>query len=79
MTFDAFGAAPLLAETPLLVVHGRVDDYCSPALAADLHAAATGPKEIVWLDCTQHVDLYDQEPYVTEAVTATTAFLVRHG
>jgi hypothetical protein len=30
MTFDALGAAPLLADTPLLVIHGKVDAYCSP-------------------------------------------------
>ncbi len=77
MTFDAVGAAPLLADTALLVVHGKVDGYCPPELAAQLHANASGDKEIVWLDCDQHIDLYDQEPYVTEAVDATTAFLHR--
>jgi fermentation-respiration switch protein FrsA (DUF1100 family) len=58
-------------------VHGTVDDYCAPELAAQLHDNAGGDKEIVWLDCTQHIDLYDREPYVTEAVQATTAFLGR--
>ena len=29
MTFDALGAAELLGETPLLVVHGERDAYCS--------------------------------------------------
>jgi fermentation-respiration switch protein FrsA (DUF1100 family) len=33
MTFDALGAADLLAATPLLVVHGETDDHCSPELA----------------------------------------------
>jgi len=78
MTFDALGAAPLLAATPLLVVHGKVDAYCSPELAQALFDDATGVKEIRWLDATQHIDLYDVEPYVTEAVDATTAFLSRH-
>jgi fermentation-respiration switch protein FrsA (DUF1100 family) len=75
MTFDALGAAKLLGATPLLVVHGKVDDYCSPELATELHAQATGEKEIVWLDCGQHIDLYDVEPYVTQAVQATSDFL----
>ena len=70
MTFDALGAAPLLAATPLLVVHGRVDAYCAPELAAELHRRAAGEKEIVWLDAAQHIDLYDTEPYVTDAASA---------
>lgn len=78
MTFDALGAAPLLQATPLLVVHGRVDAYCAPELAAELHRTATGEKEIVWLDARAHIDLYDQEPYVTQAVRATADFLGRH-
>ncbi|MEN3359580.1 MAG: uncharacterized protein V7637_3562 [Mycobacteriales bacterium] len=78
MTFDALGAAPLLAATPLLVVHGRADDYCAPELASLLHAQAAGQKEIRWLDCARHIDLYDVEPYVRQAAEATAAFLRRH-
>jgi uncharacterized protein len=75
MTFDALGAAPLLSATPLLVVHGRTDAYCAPELAEALYAGATGPKEIRWLDAEQHIDLYDVEPYVSQAADATAAFL----
>lgn len=78
MTFDALGAAPLLGDTPLLVVHGRADAYCAPELAAALHDRATGPKGIEWLDCAQHIDLYDVEPYVTQAVDVTARFLHHH-
>jgi uncharacterized protein len=77
MTFDALGAAPLLAEVPLLVVHGKADAYCAPELAAALHADTPGESDIVWLDCGRHVDLYDVEPYVTQSVTATAEFLRR--
>src|SRR5258706_362307 len=78
MTFDALGAAPLLGATPLLVVHGRTDAYCAPELAGELHAGATGPKEIRWLDTSEHIDLYDNEPHVAEAVTTTVDFLRRY-
>jgi fermentation-respiration switch protein FrsA (DUF1100 family) len=78
LTFDALGAAALLARTPLLVVHGRIDAYCAPELAEQLHDAAPGEKRIVWLDCERHVELYDREPYVTQAAEATAAFLARH-
>ncbi len=77
MTFDALGAADLLATTPLLVVHGTKDAYCSPELAAELHARAVGPKEIAWIDCTQHIDLYDVDRYVDQAVTLAADFLHR--
>ena len=78
MTFDALGAAPLLGPVPLLVVHGRVDAYCAPELAQALYDDTPGVKEIRWLDAAQHIDLYDVETYVTEAVDATSAFLTRH-
>lgn len=77
MTFDALGAAQLLSATPLLVVHGKSDAYCAPELAAELHRQASGDKEIIWLDCGEHIDLYDVEPYVTQAVEATADFLHR--
>jgi fermentation-respiration switch protein FrsA (DUF1100 family) len=78
MTFDALGAAPFLSATPLLVVHGRVDAYCSPELAEALYTDASGPKEMLWLDASLHVDLYDTEPYVTQAADAAADFLHRH-
>ena len=78
MTFDALGAAPLLAATALLVVHGRVDAYCAPELAQALYDGAPGPKEMRWLDAGQHIDLYDQEPYVGQAAEAAATFLHRH-
>jgi fermentation-respiration switch protein FrsA (DUF1100 family) len=77
MTFDALGAAELLGDTPLLVVHGKQDAYCSPDLARELHERASGDKEIIWLDARQHIDLYDREPYVTEAADAVARFLQR--
>jgi fermentation-respiration switch protein FrsA (DUF1100 family) len=78
ITFDALGAAPLLAATPLMVVHGRTDAYCAPELAEALHAQATGPKEILWLDVERHIDLYDVEPHVSRAADAAAEFLHRH-
>lgn len=72
MTLDVLGARPLLP--PSLIVHGRKDDYCSPDLAEAMRA-----DETVWLDCERHVDLYDAEPFVTQAVAATADFLRRVG
>jgi fermentation-respiration switch protein FrsA (DUF1100 family) len=77
MTFDALGAADLLGDTPVLVVHGKVDAYCSPELASELHARTPGDKRLVWLDCQRHIDLYDVDRYVTQAVDAAVGFLNR--
>jgi fermentation-respiration switch protein FrsA (DUF1100 family) len=78
LTFDALGAAELLASTPLLVVHGRIDAYCSPELARELHERTPGDSEIAWLDVARHTDLYDVEPHVSEAASRTADFLHRH-
>ncbi|MBL7499413.1 alpha/beta hydrolase [Frankia sp. CNm7] len=78
LTLDALAAAPLLEDTPQLLIHGRVDDYCSPELAAAFHDRSAGTKEIAWLDSARHIDLYDTEPYVTQAADAAAAFLHRH-
>jgi fermentation-respiration switch protein FrsA (DUF1100 family) len=77
MTFDALSAAELLADTPLLIVHGKIDAYCSPELAQALFERKPGEKEILWLDASLHIDLYDSEPYVTQAAQATAGFLHR--
>jgi hypothetical protein len=77
MTFDALGAADLLADTPLLIIHGERDAYCSPALAQAVYDQAPGDKEILWLDAGLHTDLYDNRPYVNQAATAAAAFLHR--
>ena len=77
MTLDALGAAGFLGDTPLLVVHGKQDAYCAPELAEELYERAPGEKEIQWLGARQHIDLYDREPYVTQAADAVAAFLHR--
>jgi uncharacterized protein len=77
MTFDALSAADLLADTPLLIIHGERDAYCSPALARAVYDRAPGDKEIHWLDAGLHTDLYDNQPYVSQAVAAAAAFFRR--
>jgi fermentation-respiration switch protein FrsA (DUF1100 family) len=77
MTFDALSAADLLADTPLLIIHGERDAYCSPALARAVYDRANGDKEIHWLDARLHTDLYDNQPYVSQAADAAAAFFHR--
>jgi uncharacterized protein len=77
MTFDALGAAELLAGTPLLIIHGERDAYCSPALAQAVYDRKRGDKEILWLDAGLHTDLYDNRPYVVQAAAAADEFFHR--
>ena len=77
MTLDAMGAAELLAGTPLLIIHGERDAYCSPALAQAVYDRKRGDKEILWLDSGLHTDLYDNQPYVSQAAAAAAGFFQR--
>src|SRR6266851_843561 len=78
LTVDNMAGADFLSPTPGLIVHGVQDAYCSPDGARAAYERMGEPKRIVWLDATQHIDLYDTEPYVKEAVAAVTAFLRTH-
>ena len=78
LTLDAALGADFLAATPGLVVHGRVDDYCSPDAAQAIFERLTGPKDLVWLDTSSHIDLYDDPDLVGQAVAAVRDWLVRH-
>jgi uncharacterized protein len=78
MTLDAFTPADLLEETPLLIVHGRVDAFCSPEGAQALYDRATGPKEIEWLDSANHIDIYDRPELVQPAVERVARFLAEN-
>ncbi|PPK97206.1 hypothetical protein CLV92_10421 [Kineococcus xinjiangensis] len=78
LTFDAAVGADFLGPTPALVVHGRRDEYCSPAAAEAIHARLTGPRELVWLDTTNHIDLYDQAQYVDPAVRRVAEWMGEH-
>jgi fermentation-respiration switch protein FrsA (DUF1100 family) len=78
MTLDAMGAADLISGTPLLVVHGTTDDYCSPEDARAVFDRAGEPKRIVWLPTTNHIDLYDVAEYVDPAVAEISGFFGQH-
>jgi uncharacterized protein len=75
LTFNAISQAPLVAPTPLLVVHGTTDAVLLPELAQAAYDAATGPKQLVWIDTHNHIELYDQDPYVSEAVASVLDWL----
>ena len=65
--YNAVVHAPLVAPTPLLIVHGTTDLVLLPEYAQQVYEAATGPRELIWIDTHNHIELYDQEPYVSQA------------
>jgi uncharacterized protein len=77
MTLDVLSSAELLERTPLLVVHGTTDAYCSPDGAQALYDRATGPKQLKWIETTNHIELYDSEPHVDRAVALLRTFFDR--
>ncbi|MDN5859780.1 MAG: alpha/beta hydrolase [Pseudonocardia sp.] len=78
LTFDAAMGAEFLGPTPALVVHGRRDEFCSPAAAERVYERITGPKELMWLDTTNHIDLYDVPAYVDPAIARVAAWMSEH-
>lgn len=78
VTLDATAGIDLLADTPTLVVHGRTDAYCSPEQAARVYERLPGPKARLWLDTTNHIDLYDVPAYVGPAVERLAAWFDEH-
>lgn len=78
ITLDAASAIEFLAPTPLLVVHGETDGYCSPAAAAALYERAGQPKAIAWLPTSNHIDLYDNDEFVAPAVARVAAWFDEH-
>ena len=75
---DAVVHAALVAPTPLLIVHGTTDTKLLPEYAQEAYAAALGPKELVRIETHNHIELYDQDPFVSEAAAHAIRWLDRH-
>jgi hypothetical protein len=71
--YNAVVHAPLVAPTPPLIVHGTTDAAPLPEYAQEAYAAALGPKELVLIEAHNHIEFYDQDPYVSEAAATRSA------
>jgi hypothetical protein len=49
-----------------------------PTSAQQVYEEAGEPKEILWLDTTNHIDLYDNEKYVSHAISKITEWFNRY-
>jgi len=67
LSFDSVPYAGLIAPTPLLVIHGTIDPLSPGKYAQAVFDQADDPKRIVWIETTNHSQLYDLEPYVSRA------------
>jgi uncharacterized protein len=72
--WNVLGHAHLL-EQPLLVVHGTTDVLLPPEYAREVYERAPEPKEIFWVETHNHVELYDQIPYVPRALAKIVPWL----
>jgi fermentation-respiration switch protein FrsA (DUF1100 family) len=75
--YNAIVHAPLVAPTPLLIIHGTTDFFLLPEYAQQAYDAAIGSKELVWIETHNHIELYDQDPYVSVACQALIDWLGR--
>jgi fermentation-respiration switch protein FrsA (DUF1100 family) len=78
LTFDAAIGADFIAPTPTLIVHGRTDHFCSPEAAARTYDRIDGTKELMWMNTTNHIDLYDQPEFVGPAVDRITEWMAEY-
>ncbi|MVU83908.1 hypothetical protein GPX89_42605 [Nocardia sp. ET3-3] len=67
-----------MAPTPLQIIHGTTDSALLPEYAQQVYDAASGDKELIWLDTRNHIELYDQDPYVSTAAAHAVRWLDRH-
>jgi fermentation-respiration switch protein FrsA (DUF1100 family) len=73
--FDAFRFIDLITPRPLLMIVGR--EAITSWMATDAFENAQQPKELFWIDGASHVALYDEDKYVTPAITKLTDFYDR--
>lgn len=73
--YNAVADAPLVAPTPLLIMHGTVDLFLWPEFAQRAYDAASGDKQLTWLQTHNHIELYDQNPFVDQATSHAVQWL----
>lgn len=70
--YDSYAMIRLISPRPLLMIAGSEAE--SAYFSREAIEQAAEPKELVVIDGATHVDLYDKDEYVTQAVAKLTAF-----
>jgi len=74
LAYNGLSVAKLVAPTPLLIVHGSRDFALLPEFAQAAYDTAIGPKQLTWIETHNHIELYNQDPYVSQAVETVVTF-----
>ena len=76
--WNVLARAHLVAPRPLLVIHGTTDVLLPPRHAQEVFDRAGEPKQLHWIETSNHVELYDQAPFVPEATATLVDWLGKH-
>ena len=74
---DLTAIRPLISPTPILVLLCEKDEMVPVALAEQFFATMGEPKEMAKVPCT-HLEVYNDEPYVSQAIAIETEFLKKY-
>ncbi|MFC5666535.1 alpha/beta hydrolase [Kitasatospora misakiensis] len=74
--YDPFLAVPLIGPRPMLQIVG--ERAVTSWMAVEAHQRATGPAELHWIGGASHVDLYDREEYIDQAVDKLADYFADH-
>lgn len=78
LTLDAAIGADFVSPTPVRIIHGTRDEYCSPEGAQQVFDRLDEPRDLLWIETTNHIDLYDQPAYVEPAIASAADWLSTH-
>jgi fermentation-respiration switch protein FrsA (DUF1100 family) len=76
--WNVVARAHLVAPRPLLVIHGTTDVLLPPATRRACMTRAGEPKQLHWIETVNHVERYDQAPYVPRAPERIVPWLDSH-
>jgi uncharacterized protein len=76
--WNVVARAHLVAPRPLLVIHGTTDVLLPPRYAQEVYDRAGEPKQLHWVETSNHVELYDQAPFVPQAIDTLRDWLAEH-
>ena len=74
--YDSYDLIRLISPRPLLMIAGTKAD--TSHFSSEAIAKAQEPKELSWIEGATHIDLYDKDPYVPNAVEKLSGFFRDH-
>jgi fermentation-respiration switch protein FrsA (DUF1100 family) len=78
MNFDWMTPVEFLGHRASLLIAGTEDVYVPLEGTREAHRRITGPKELLVLPGANHIDLYDNERYVSKVVSTTLSWFEEH-